>query len=60
MIARLFPYGGICAVRLYYALEVLLGSYFIAGVWYFVWRHFMSVQQVGLSDGLTIRGRLFV
>ncbi|HEY4161333.1 MAG TPA: MFS transporter [Candidatus Saccharimonadales bacterium] len=53
MIAKLFPYGGIRTVRLYYMLQILLGSYFIAGVWYFVWRHFMSVQQVGLSDGLT-------
>lgn len=50
---RFFPYSQYRSVRLYYALTVCLNAWFIAAVWYFVWRHFMNNTQIGLSDGIT-------
>lgn len=53
MLDRLFPYRQYRSVRLYYVLTLLLNSWFIAGVWYFVWRHFLTNMQIGISDGIT-------
>lgn len=50
---RLFPFGHIRNIAMFYVLTAVYNAWFIAGVWIFIWGRFMSQTQIGISDSIT-------
>jgi len=60
VIDRLFPLWRHRTVSAYYALSFLNNAYFIAGVWVFILNHFITNQQIGISDAMAFGFGLIV
>lgn len=50
MYKKLFPYWQDKTVRNYYFTEAFMNMWFIAPVWFFVFRHFLTVSQIGINE----------
>jgi MFS family permease len=50
VIEKLLPYWSNRTVRYYYLTEVFINFWVIAPVWFFVFRHFVSVREIGINE----------
>lgn len=53
MLARLFPLSHIRNIAMFYVLTSVYNSWFVAGVWVFIWGAFMTNTEIGISDAIT-------
>jgi len=52
-ISELFPLSSIKNIKLFYVLTGVYNLWFVAGVWVFIWRRFMTNTEIGISDAIT-------
>lgn len=53
IIIKLFPFGNIRNIAMFYVLSGVYNAWIIAGVWIFIWGAFMTKTQIGISDSIT-------
>lgn len=53
LLQKLFPYGNIRNIAIYYLLSVVYNAWIMSAVWIFIWSMYMTKTQIGISDSIT-------